>query len=530
MTSGKQKKQWIAIAAVVAVGIALGTAIVRSEPAKPAGDAHGHGAHQEAAGHDDAEHHGGDGHEAHEDAAGHEDGEHHEDEGGGPVKGPHGGKLFTDGGYGLEVTIFEQGVEPQFRLYTYRDGKPLEPAQSTVELTLGRLGRAPQAFRFAPEGDYLKGDAVVSEPHSFEVAVSATHAGKTYRFGYEQVEARVSLSDAQLREAGVELATAGPARIATTVQLFGEVRYNGDRTVKVVPRLAGRVESVAASAGERVKKGQLLAVLSSHELADQRGEFLAAEQRLALARSAFAREKTLWEEKISAEQDFLQARAALQEAEIAVRGARQKLAALGGAAGAGGDLTRYELRAPIDGVVTDKRISVGEALADDTPVFTVSDLASVWIEATIAAQDLGAIAAGQRATVRANAFPATADGRIDYVSVLVGEQTRAATARIVLPNPDGRWRPGLPVTVEAVAEETEVPVAVAIEAVQTVRDWQVVFGRYGDALEARPLELGRSDGRFVEVQAGLAAGERYAATNSFLIKADLGKAGASHDH
>ncbi|NMG32637.1 efflux transporter periplasmic adaptor subunit, partial [Aromatoleum evansii] len=94
----------------------------------------------------------------------------------------------------------------------------------------------------------------------------------------------------------------------------------------------------------------------------------------------------------------------------------------------------------------------------------------------------------------------------------------------------GLWRPGLPVTVEVVAEETQVPVAVAAEAIQDLRDWKVVFGRYDDSLEARPLELGRSDGRHVEVLSGLRAGERYAAKNSFVIKAELGKAGASHDH
>lgn len=527
MTSGKQKKQWIAVAVVIAIGIGLGAAIVHSEPRRPAADAHEHGAHEEATGHDD-EHHGADDGHAH--AAAHEDDGHHAAQEAGPARGPHGGKLFTEDGYGVEVSIFEQGVEPQFRLYTYRDGKPLDPAQSAVELTLTRLGRAPQVFHFEPKGDYLKGDAVVSEPHSFAVALRATHAGKTHDFAYEQVEARVTMSDAQLAEAGVKLATAGPARIASTVQLLGEVRYNGDRTVQVVPRLAGRVESVAASAGERVKKGQLLAVVSSQALADERGALLAAEERLRLARAAFEREKTLWKEGISAEQDYLQARAAFEEARIAVASARQKLAALGGAVRSGGDLTRYELRAPIDGVVTDKRISVGSVVKDDSPVFTLSDLSSVWVEATVAAQDLGAIREGQRATVRASAFAAEAEGRIAYVSALVGEETRAATARIVLPNPEGVWRPGLPVTVAAVAEEVEVPVAVAAEAIQSVRDWQVVFGRYGEALEARPLELGRSDGRFVEVRAGLAAGERYAATNSFLIKADLGKAGASHEH
>ncbi|TAH44640.1 MAG: efflux RND transporter periplasmic adaptor subunit [Betaproteobacteria bacterium] len=501
MTTSKPKKQIVAIAIVIALGVALGAAILAVDRNMSGAAEGGHGHAEEAAGdHDEA-----------------------------LVRGPYGGRLFTESDYGLEVTIFEQGVEPQFRLYTYRDGKPLAPKDSAVELTLERLGRAPQVFRFAAEGDYLKGDAIVSEPHSFKVTVNASHAGKPYQFGYEQVEGRVSMSDEQLAQAGVELATAGPARLATRLELLGEVRYNSDRTVQVVPRLAGRVESVAVSAGERVKQGQLLAVLASQSLADQRGELLAAEQRLALARSTHEREKTLWQEKISAEQDYLQARTALQEATIAVQGARQKLAALGGAPSKG-DLTRYELRAPIAGVVTDKRIAVGEVVREDSAVFTVSDLSTVWVEATVPAADLGAIAEGQSASVRASALSEPAEGRIAYVSALVGEQTRAATARMVLPNPNGAWRPGLPVKVAVVASETEVAVAVAADAIQTVRDGKVVFGRYGDALEARPLELGRSDGRYVEVKEGLQAGERYAAANSFVIKAELGKAGASHDH
>ena len=107
---------------------------------------------------------------------------------------------------------------------------------------------------------------------------------------------------------------------------------------------------------------------------------------------------------------------------------------------------------------------------------------------------------------------------------------RTATARIVLPNPEGIWRPGLPVTGELVADEVAVQVAVSTEAIQTLGDSTVVFGRYGDLFEARPVVLGRSDGRLVEVVAGLNRGERYAAENSYLIKAELGKAGASHDH
>jgi cobalt-zinc-cadmium efflux system membrane fusion protein len=370
---------------------------------------------------------------------------------------------------------------------------------------------------------------VVEEPHSFEIKVAATYAGKTHELGYGQVEARIAMSDDQLKSAGVELGVAGPAKIGTTLRLLGEVKYNSDRTVQIVPRLAGLVEQVLVSAGDTVLKGQVMAVLSSQVLADQRAELLAAQQRLSLARTTYEREKKLWEEKITAEQDMLSARSAMQEAAIAVQSAQSKSASLGGAA-ASGSLARYELRSPIDGVVTEKRISLGEAVKEDSAVFTVSDLASVWVEAPVSVQDLGGVAVGQPTHVRANAFEATATSRVTYISALVGEQTRSAMVRTTLPNPKGLWRPGLPVTVEVLLEENEVPVAVSVQAVQDLRDWKVVFGRYGESLEARPLELGRSDGSMVEVKGGLKAGDRYAATNSFVVKAELGKAGASHDH
>lgn len=505
-------KQTVLIALVLIVGLVLGAAILGAKKTEPAGDAHGHGT------------------DAHAEAKEHDDEEHHEAKAAEPQKGLHGGRLFTQDAYGIEVTIFETGVEPQFRIYTYRDGKPIDPAQSNVTVTLERLGRTPQEIRFTKEGDYLKGDSMVEEPHSFVVGVAAEHDGKPYRFSYEQVEARVTMSGTQLKNNGVQVATAGPARIRTSLQLLGEVRLNEDRTVQVVPRLTGLVESVSANAGDRVRRGQVLAVLSSQSLADQRSDLLAARKRLALASTTAEREKKLWEEKISAEQDYLQARQALQEAEIAEQSARQKLASLGAAASASGNLTRYEIRSPIDGVITDKQISVGSVVKEDANIFVVADLSTVWVEMTVYAKDLNAVKVGQPATVNATSFDAQATGRVSYVGALVGEQTRAAKARVVLPNPEGIWRPGLPVNVELTADEVEVPVAISADAVQTLRDWTVVFGRYGEQFEARPVELGRSDGKTIEVLGGLEPGERYAARNSYLIKADIGKSGASHDH
>ena len=523
------KKQTFSIVGALVVGVVLAWLILGTNKPQPEGEGDGHDNHVETTGHDDKEHHGEKSKDGHADDKDHADGEHHEAEAA-PQKGPHGGKLFTQDDYGVEVTIFEQGVEPEFRVYTYQGGKPLDPADSQVSITLDRLGRPPQAFTFVKENDYLKGNAVVEEPHSFKVTIAAQYGNKPYRFAYEQVEARVSMTDQQLKQNNVEVLTAGPARIKSALQLIGEIRFNEDRLVHVVPRLTGVVESSLANAGDRVRKGQVLAVISSQALANQRSELLAAQQRLALTRTIFEREKKLWEDKISAEQDYLQARNAMQEAEIALQSAQQKLASLGTGLTSGGNLTRYEIRAPIDGVVVEKHISLGESVKEDANIFFIADLSTVWAEVTIYAKDLNTVKVGQKATVKAAAFESQSSGTVSYVGALVGEQTRTAKARVVLPNPKGVWRPGLPVNIELVSGEIEVPVAVSAEAIQTVRDWTAVFGRYGEHFEARPVELGRSDGKFTEVIKGLNAGEQYAAKNSFLIKADLGKSGASHDH
>lgn len=502
------KKQSIAIAVVIAVGIALGALILTREDkvVDESGPAAPHSANVKAKTDNTAS---------------------------APGKGPKGGKLFATDGFGLEVTIFETGVPPQFRLYLYDKDKPLPPSAARVTVTLSRLGRQPQVINFKPEADYLLGDQVVEEPHSFDVAIAAERAGKSHRWSYSQIEARVEMSDEALKSTGIEILTAGPASIKATLKLPGEIKLNEEKMVQVVPRLAGIVASVTRNIGQTVTQGEVLAVIESQSLAEMRSQYLAAQKRLALARTTSERERKLWEEKITAQQDYLSAQAALSEAEIAADLASARLRALGARSASGREgahLTRYEIRAPISGVIVAKSIALGETLKEDTAIFTLADMTTVWAVITVYPKDLSIVNVGQRATIRASALDAEATGIVSYIGALVGEQTRTAQARVTLSNPKGQWRPGLFVEVEVAAAEARVPIAVAAGALQTVRDWTVVFGRYGKYFEARPLELGRSDGRNVEVLNGLSAGEQYAGGNSFAVKADLGKSGATHDH
>lgn len=449
------------------------------------------------------------------------------------IKGPRKGRLLTAEELGIEITMFEEGVEPRFRLYLYENGKPAPPSSAKVKLTLARLGEATQLFRFTPEADHLTSDQTVREPHSFDVSVSAEWKGKILSWEYSQVEMRTEIPDAMLKSMGIEILTAGPATIKPTVKLPGEIIFNEHTIVQVVPRVSGIVTAVYGHHGMHVTKGEVLAVIESQILAELRSQYLVSRKRLGLARVTFEREKRLWEEKITAKQDFLSAQELLNEAEIAVDLAAVKLRSLGvnpESSSLKENLARYEIQAPVSGLITAKAIAQGQTLKDDTNIYTVADVSTVWAAITVYPKDLTTMRVGQKVTIRATASDIKDKGTVFYITTLIGGQTRTATARVELDNKDGQWRPGMFVNAELVLEESEVPVAVSMDALQTMGDWTVVFGRYGQYFEARPLELGRSDGKMIEVRDGFRAGENYAAGNSFAIKAELGKLGASHDH
>ncbi|MET0322218.1 MAG: efflux RND transporter periplasmic adaptor subunit [Duganella sp.] len=384
----------------------------------------------------------------------------------------------------------------------------------------------------AEHGDQAKGKAEGSEP------APAAHAD---RDAARVTAATIALDAAQIKAAGIVLAVAGPAKISVVTSLPGEIRFNDDRTAHVVPKLAGVVTAVHADLGQSVRQGQVLAVIASSGLSDQRSELLSAQRRLALAVTTLDRERRLWQDRISAEQDYLLAQQAANEAQIAVQNARQKLSAIGVDAGAGPasvrDLNRLELRAPFDGVVMEKHLALGEAVKEDAIVFTLSDLSTVWAEVAVPPKDLSLMRVGETVTIKATAFAAEAQGKIIYVGELLGEQTRTAKARVAVANPDRSWRPGLFVTVDVLSGHADaadaapaVNLAIAADAVQTLEDRPVVFVEVAGGFRPQPVTLGRSDGKLTEVLQGLQAGARYVAAGSFVLKAELGKDSAGHAH
>jgi len=191
-------------------------------------------------------------------------------------------------------------------------------------------------------------------------------------------------------------------------------------------------------------------------------------------------------------------------------------------------LNAYAIAAPIGGVVTQRDANPGEQTSGRL-LLTLTDISSVWVELAVFPGERGRVRVGNPVSVvpAAGAEPVT--GAISSIEVLA-QADQSVIARAVLPNPEGRLVPGTFVTAEITVGQHEVPLAVRREGLQAFRDFTVVYAQVGDEYEVRMLDLGREAGEYVEVLGGIEPGTRYVAGGSYVIKADVEKSGAAHDH
>ncbi len=190
----------------------------------------------------------------------------------------------------------------------------------------------------------------------------------------------------------------------------------------------------------------------------------------------------------------------------------------------------YDVVSLVDGTVIEKHAALGEFVRDDSDIFVVADLSTVWVNVSVYARFLAEVKRGQKVRLTSPGLRETATGTIDYVSPIVGESTRTGVARIVLPNPGRTWQPGLFVTAHITVSEAKVAVAVPDGAVQTIEGREVVFVRSMNTFTARLVTTGRRSHDLVEILEGLSPGEDYVADGSFIFKAELGKSEAGHEH
>lgn len=193
-------------------------------------------------------------------------------------------------------------------------------------------------------------------------------------------------------------------------------------------------------------------------------------------------------------------------------------------------LTVYEMRAPISGTVIDRQISLGEYASEQKPSFTVADISAVWVDFAVYRRDLQRVRVGDTVLIDVGDGGSPVEAKLSYISPVGSTDTQSALARAAVTNEGMRLRPGLFVSGRLILSAKPVPVLVKTAALQTWENRNVVFVRDGNKFEPRDVELGARDSEQVEIVFGLLEGETYAAKNSFIIKAELAKGTATHEH
>ncbi|MGD9489509.1 MAG: efflux RND transporter periplasmic adaptor subunit [Calditrichaceae bacterium] len=271
----------------------------------------------------------------------------------------------------------------------------------------------------------------------------------------------VRLNDEELSEFGIEVSIAGPGKLERYANLTGEIVIDPERLAHLHPRFPGLVKRVNKKIGDRVNKGEVLAVIEGNE-----------------------------------------------------------------------SLAPYELKSLLDGTVIDMHLTPGEVVDDGIHNIIIADLSKVWANLSIYQKDLGNIRAGQKVYISAGPNTEETIGKISYISPVVDERTRTATARVVLENPSGNWRPGLFVNARVITGDETVPIHVPKTALEKFENQTVIFIRDEDGFEPRPVTIGRTNTTTVEITAGIQAGQSYVSAGGFHLKAELQKDafGDGHGH
>ncbi len=210
-------------------------------------------------------------------------------------RGKHGGWLFVENDFQVEVKIYEDGIPPQFRVYvTTAEGEQISFDEVSLNIILKRLDRI-DTIDFKPSRDYLLGGKVVAEPHSFEMTVNAEWKGQKFQWQLSQLEGRAEFSPEAIQNAGLVFKKAGPEKLVTKIRLPGEVGLNEEKVVHIVPRVDGVVKKVFKDLGDQVSRGEIIAILESRELADAKINYLTGTKQADIARADVDRETRVFE-------------------------------------------------------------------------------------------------------------------------------------------------------------------------------------------------------------------------------------------
>ena len=362
--------------------------------------------------------------------------------------------------------------------------------------------------------------------HAEDEAANTAHAETEH--GEE-----IALTAKQITEQGIQLALVEVGAVTKSASYPAKVTVNTDRQAHVSPAFSGYVEKVNVELGQRVVKGQALATLMVPDLVDQQANLQMVQANLELARQDYERERQLWSQGISAKQDYQRAYNTYKQAQIQVQASKSRLSAFGAASGSNG---RYVLTAPISGIISKKDLVVGENVQLANQLFIIDQLDQLWLEFIAPSADLSAIGLNQQIEFKSLQTGNLFTAQIQSLNTEADLQTGRLQVRAKILSSATELRPNLMVNVQLQQAGSSQALRILKSAIQKVEGKDVVFvaSEHDQNIEfkAQPVVLGQISGNaeWVEVQSGLTQGQQYAAQGSFLLKSELEKGEASHEH
>ncbi len=299
--------------------------------------------------------------------------------------------------------------------------------------------------------------------------------------------------------------------LPTVVTANGTVSPDVNRTIHVTSLGAGRVVDLKVKLGDNVKKGQTLLAISSPDLASAFADYEKAKADEVLSKKALDRAQMLYDRGAIAAKDLEVAQDVEDKSKVDMDTADHKVRILGGDPAHPGPL--LELKAPVSGTIVEQNVAGFEGVKslDNTPnLFTIANLAEVWVVCDVFENDLGEVHLGDTAEIRLNAFPDRVfKGRVADISRVLDPNTRSAKVRIVLGNADGSLRPGMFAVATFRSRKLTDRVVVPSTAIMRLHDKDWVFRKEGDN-RFRKIEVladGQAPDGMQEIRQGVKAGD-----------------------
>ena len=359
----------------------------------------------------------------------------------------------------------------------------------------------------------------------------------------EDAEGMVSLTPEQVVTAKIATELVQLRALAGDILATAEIEAPDDGVARIGARVGGRITKFSAGLGDHVAAGGSLATLNSPELGRAKADYIAAVTTARVAKETAAREKSLFERKISSERDWQAAEGEASKARAEQAAAEVRLHALGMSDGALARLTPEQhlgssvaVTSPIAGVVVERPVSLGQTVAPEDTMFVVMDTSTVWMIVDLYERDLAQAPVGRAVAAQVQAWPGrTFTGTIATIGAVVDRRSRTVKARVVVANADGALKPGMFAKValggtSGVAREVLAVPAAAVQ--REGNDGYQVFLPIGDhEFQARDVELRPMGAAYFEVVTGLVAGDKVVTSGAFLLKSEASKAAfGGHEH